>query len=75
MTHHNHHVESRLCPHHGVSLIVQEQAFKTTDPDKPYYQRRLVCPYRFIDGCKYKEKFTDAVRIELDKSIEVEVEF
>jgi len=63
------------CPKHRDPLIVQEQEIKTTDPDRPRYKRRLVCPHRFTDGCEYKEKWTDVIRAELDQPVEIEMEF
>jgi len=63
------HVPGHTCPHCGLVLTVNETAYKTTDPDHPLYQRRLVCPSFFTNGCRYKEKWSleiEALLIEAD---------
>jgi len=59
------HVTGRTCPHCGITLTVNETVRKTTNPDKPDYTRRLVCPNYFVNGCSYKEKWTDAILMTL----------
>jgi len=70
------HVPGRFCPKCNVQLIVNEKPFKTTNPDQPFYMRRLVCPCLLITGCNYKEPWTPEVQAALDAAVvNVEVDF
>lgn len=59
------HVPGHVCPTCKITMIVNEKEFKTTDPDHPYYTRRLVCPNWSTNGCRHKEPWSDAIESEL----------
>lgn len=68
MKYNRRHVPSHSCPLCGIVLTVNEKEFKTADPEHPFYQRRLTCPNYFVNGCQYKEKWTDEIEAELKKA-------
>lgn len=55
-------VPGHNCPRCGITLAVNEKTDKTVNPDRPFYTRRLTCPNYFVDGCEYKEKWSEAIR-------------
>lgn len=59
------HVPNHICPICKITLTVNENVFKTINPERPSYQRRLVCPNFFVNGCKYTEKWTPEIEAEL----------
>jgi len=69
------HVPDHFCPRDNLPLIVNEKEFKTTDPDAPYYERRLVCSGFFTIGCSYKEPWSDEIQEILNQPIEIDVDF
>lgn len=69
------HVPGHLCPRCGLVLTVNEKEYKTTDPNPPYFQRRLTCPNFFITGCNHREDFTAEIKAELDAVVQVDVDF
>jgi len=65
----NLHVPGHTCPRCGFVLEVNEKEFSTTNPDAPHYERRLVCPGFFVNGCRHHEPFTAEVQKTLDMPI------
>jgi len=66
LTYANRLAPGKFCPRCGVQLTVNEKPFNTTDPETPFYMRRLTCPNFFVDGCKYREAFTDEIQNAID---------
>jgi len=59
------HAYGHNCPLCNLTLTVNEEAHKTTNPDAPFYMRRLTCPAYFTTGCRYTELFTAEVMREI----------
>jgi hypothetical protein len=66
VSYNNRHVPGKYCPVCNTQLVVNEKKFKTDNPNRPHYERRLVCPMFQSRGCNYTETFTPEIQVMLD---------
>lgn len=70
-------VPNAECPKCGSPLVVRVKKLN----DRGYIERNpllshfIGCQSYFATGCRYKTKFTEAIMLELDQPVEVEVDF